>query len=128
MPNTVRQAIIALWVTIALGAVIAVIDKRMGTVSEGMFCGFLFIYGASCIFPYKLSRRSNPTRYVFAILTVIGYGVKLVVSSQFLGDDPSILLKNDETADKIEEPPFLEYPFYQGFQLGGRKGGDLVAV
>ena len=73
MPNTVRQAVIALWVTLAISAVIAVIDKRMGTVSDGMFCGYLLIYGVSCIFPYKLSRGSNPTRYVFAILTVIGY-------------------------------------------------------
>lgn len=73
MPNTVKQAIIALWVTLAISAIIAVIDKRLGTVSDGMFCGFLFIYGVSCIFPYKLSRGSNPTRYIFAILTVIGY-------------------------------------------------------
>jgi hypothetical protein len=55
MPNTVKQAVVAVWITIAVGAVIAVIDKRMGTVSDGMFTGYLFIYGASCIFPYKLS-------------------------------------------------------------------------
>jgi hypothetical protein len=29
MPNTVKQAVVAVWITIAVGAVIAVINKRM---------------------------------------------------------------------------------------------------
>lgn len=54
--------------------------------------------------------------------------MELVIASQFLGNDAGILLEHDETADKIEEPPLLEYAFYQGFQLRGRKGVNILAL
>lgn len=73
IPKGVNQAVIATWATLAMSAVVTTVDKRMGEISEGMFIGSLVFYGLCCIFPYKLSKGSNLTRYLFAILTVIGY-------------------------------------------------------
>lgn len=71
MPSGVRQAIIAIWATIAVDAVLAVYCKIAGMYSEGMFMGAIFLYALVCIIPYKLSVRSNPSRYVYVILTAI---------------------------------------------------------
>jgi len=77
MPTTIKQAVIGVWITIAVSAIVAVIDKRMGTISNGDFVGCLFVGGLLCIFPYKLSKGSNPSRYIFSILTVIAYLVMM---------------------------------------------------
>ena len=51
----------------------AVIERKNGSLTSGEFAGYLFMYGFFCIIPYKLSKGSNPSRYIFAILTAIGY-------------------------------------------------------
>lgn len=73
MPKGVNQAVIATWATLAIFALVAVAEKRMGVYSSEKFSAYLIVYGLFCIFPYKLSKGSNVTRYVFSILTVIGY-------------------------------------------------------
>jgi len=73
MPKGVNQAVIATWASLVIFAIVAVANKRMGEISSDKFTAYLFVYAVCCIFPYKLSRGSNPTRYIFSILTVIGY-------------------------------------------------------
>ena len=73
IPKKINQAVIAIWATIIISSITAVIDKQTGAIDSGMFTFYLILYGIFCIFPYKISKGSNPTRYVFAILTVIGY-------------------------------------------------------
>jgi hypothetical protein len=73
IPKNINQAVIAIWFTLGISAIAALIDKQIGAIDSGKFVFYLVLYGICCIFPYKISKSSNPTRYVFAILTVIGY-------------------------------------------------------
>lgn len=70
-PVSARNAEIAIWVTIGISALIAVIDIKMGTISSATFTGYLFVYGLVCIIPYKIGRGSNASRYVYAVLMAI---------------------------------------------------------
>jgi len=73
IPKGVNQAVIATWATLVIEAMVAAANKRLGDISSDKFAAYLGIYAICCIFPYKLSRGSNPTRYIFSILTVLGY-------------------------------------------------------
>ena len=70
-PEGVNQAIIAIWATIALSAISALINKWIGAISFGEFCSNLFIYGLVCILPYKINRGSNAARYVYLVFFAI---------------------------------------------------------
>ena len=70
-PVGVRQAIIAIWITLAIYAISALLAKLWGISSDSDFVGALVVYALCCIFPYKLGNRSNATRYVYLVLTVI---------------------------------------------------------
>lgn len=70
MPDSVRNAVIALWVTIALSAIAALIDRLAGQLTDGMFLFYLIIYALICIIPYKISNGSNAARYVFLVLFI----------------------------------------------------------
>ncbi|PRC90731.1 hypothetical protein [Solimicrobium silvestre] len=69
MPQGVKQAEIGIWATIAVSALVSLIDKLQGFISEGEFFFALILYSVFCIFPYKIARGSNPARYIFAVLT-----------------------------------------------------------
>lgn len=73
MPKGVKQAVIATWASLVIFALVAVVEKRTGILTYGAFGAYLIGYGIFCIFPYKLSKGSNVTRYVYTILSVIGY-------------------------------------------------------
>jgi len=73
MPKNIKQGVIAVWITIAVTAVVYAIDKRFGEISNDRFAAYLVLSGLCCIFPYKLSKGSNPTRYIFTILTAMSY-------------------------------------------------------
>ncbi|MEQ1635624.1 MAG: hypothetical protein ABL903_02960 [Methylococcales bacterium] len=73
IPKSINQAVIAIWVTIAIGAVVAIIEKQMGSIGSIVFGFYLFLNGISCVVPYKISMGSNPARYIFAIITVTGF-------------------------------------------------------
>ena len=73
MPKGVNQAVIATWATVIIYALVAVVEKRIGDISSEKFTLYLIAYGIFCIFPYKLSKGGNVTRYVFSIITVVGY-------------------------------------------------------
>lgn len=70
-PRPVTQSIYLIWITLAISAITALADKWTGYSSEGEFMFTLIFYGLLCIFPYKLSNKSNPTRYVYTVLTGI---------------------------------------------------------
>jgi len=71
IPSGVRQAVIAIWATIAVDAVLAVYCKLTGVYTENLFMAAILVYSLLCIIPYKLSVRSNSARYIYAILTAI---------------------------------------------------------
>lgn len=70
-PDGVKQAELAVWGTLAVSALVALINKWNGAISGGEFAGTLFFYGLLCIIPYKIGRGSNPARYFYAIVTAI---------------------------------------------------------
>lgn len=70
-PQTVVLALNVIWASIAVSALLALVDKVTGHVTANHFMFNLMGYGLVCIIPYKIGQRSNGWRYVFAILTVI---------------------------------------------------------
>jgi len=71
VPAGVKQAVIAIWATIAVSAVLAAYSKVTGLYSEGEFFSALFISALLCIIPYKLSNGSNASRYVYVVLSAM---------------------------------------------------------
>lgn len=68
-PHGVGQAIAAIWISLAVSALSALAGKLMGLSTQGEFITSLMAYAILCIFPYKLGNGSNPTRYIYAVLT-----------------------------------------------------------
>ena len=68
IPKNINQAIIAIWFTLGISAVIAVLNKQIGTISSDTFMFNLVTYGILCIIPYKISKGSNPARYFLPFL------------------------------------------------------------
>jgi len=73
VPIGVQQAIKAIWVTIALSAFAALGNIWMGVITPTYFVMVIFAYSLYCIFPYKLSKRSNSARWVYAIQAAISF-------------------------------------------------------
>ncbi len=71
IPQSVNQAVIAIWGTLLVSSISAVINKQIGAVSSGDFALYLIFYGILCILPYKISRGSNPARYVYTVIFAI---------------------------------------------------------
>ncbi|WP_320033659.1 hypothetical protein ACMC56_06820 [Campylobacterota bacterium DY0563] len=70
MPSGVNQAIIAIWVTIGLSVISALINRLLGELSVEKFIIYILLCALFCIFPYKLAKGSNPTRWIYTILIV----------------------------------------------------------
>ncbi|EGN76469.1 hypothetical protein A28LD_0212 [Idiomarina sp. A28L] len=72
MPKEIEQAIFAIWICLGFYVVSALIGIWTGEISSGEFVFSVFIYALYCIFPYKLSKGSNPARWVFTIIFAMG--------------------------------------------------------
>lgn len=71
-PDTVHNALIGIWLTLGLSAFSYLIDKNSGNMSFGEFYLNLAILGIMVILPYKINKGSNPARYVYTVLMVMG--------------------------------------------------------
>lgn len=71
-PTLLSFAIGAVWLTLAVSGLVALVDVRRGDISQTEFIGRLAIYGALCLIPYKLTRRSNAARISYLVLNVVG--------------------------------------------------------
>lgn len=76
-PQSVNQAVITIWATLLISAITAVINRQIGAAGSSYFIFSIITYGILCILPYKISRRSNPTRYVYAVITAISLLIML---------------------------------------------------
>lgn len=72
-PQGVKQAILAIWLTLAISAASALVGKLSGLSSQSDFVGAIIVYAFMCIIPYKLSNRSNASRYVYVVLAIISF-------------------------------------------------------
>ncbi len=70
-PQPVKNAVAAIWFCIVMSAIAALIDRLAGRMSAGEFAFTIIFYGVMVMIPYKLARRSNVTRIVFAVLVAI---------------------------------------------------------
>jgi hypothetical protein len=71
IPKSINQAVMGIWATIALSAIGSLINKWLGSISMGEFVFTVFLYALVCILPYKISKGSNPARYVYLIFFII---------------------------------------------------------
>jgi len=69
-PQSVFQAEIAIWGTLAISAICALINKLIGDIGIGEFATSIIMYGILCIVPYKIGRGSNAARYFYTIVFV----------------------------------------------------------
>lgn len=71
-PESIRQCEIIIYYWIAATALVGLIDKWIGAIGPGEFAVQLVVGGFLCMIPYKLGRGSNPARYVYVVISVIG--------------------------------------------------------
>jgi len=70
-PESINQAVMGIWATIAVSAIGSLINKWLGSISMGEFVFTIFLYAFVCILPYKISKGSNAARYVYLIFFII---------------------------------------------------------
>jgi len=70
-PQSVKNAISAVSICIGLSVLAALLDRATGRMSVGEFTFNITIYGVMVMIPYKLAKRSNATRFVYAVLMAI---------------------------------------------------------
>ena len=71
IPSGVKQAVVAIWASIAICALGTAAATRLGYTSQGEMALALGLYGVFCIIPYKIGNGSNAARYVFLVLTAL---------------------------------------------------------
>ncbi|MFC0444220.1 hypothetical protein ACFOD1_02790 [Pseudidiomarina halophila] len=67
-PKEVEQAIIAIWLTIALSVLNMLVDRWMTDLPADEFAFSAAVMALFCIFPYKISKGSNTARWFYSIL------------------------------------------------------------
>ena len=70
-PAVVKQAVIAILATLAISALVALYQKLTGNITSSQFIGTIMIYALFCIFPYKISHKSNAARYIYLVLDIV---------------------------------------------------------
>ena len=70
-PLGIRQAVIAILATLAISTLLVLYQKLAGSASNGQFIFTIIIYAFLCIFPYKISHKSNAARYVYLVVTIV---------------------------------------------------------
>jgi hypothetical protein len=72
IPLSIQKSVKAIWLCIGLTVLGYLLDRLSGKMATDEFMTGIIIMGIFVMVPYKLSRRSNPTRYVYAVLMAIG--------------------------------------------------------
>lgn len=71
-PITIQKSIKAIYLCVGLTVIGYLLDRLTGKMPEFEFMTGIILMGIFVMVPYKLSRRSNATRYVYAVLMAIG--------------------------------------------------------
>lgn len=67
-----------IWLSLTLFITATLVQRWLGEIGAYEFIFNVLAAGVYCIFPYKLARRSNPARWVYAVL----FGISVLM---FLG-------------------------------------------
>lgn len=73
MPAGIKQAVIAILVTLSISTLLALYQKLTGNSSSGEFLMAIIVYAFLCILPYKISHKSNAARYVYLVVTIVSF-------------------------------------------------------
>ncbi len=73
MPKSIRLALIIIWGDFALGVLVALLDRLIGSASAGAFSFGLIMTAILTIIPYKIATRSNAARYFWMVINIFGY-------------------------------------------------------
>lgn len=82
-PNSVARAETAIWFTLALAAVVAVIDRQAQTINTEYFFAYLLQIVACALIPYKIGQGRNWARYIYVLLGA--FSAAIVVAGEVPG-------------------------------------------
>ena len=82
-PTGINQAVIGIWLTIMLSAIAALVNKWLDVISMEEFIFTIILYAFLCIFPYKINKGSNATRYVYLVF----FAISMLFMLAGIGDD-----------------------------------------
>ena len=72
VPNNVFQAVIAMWASLIIWAIVILFEKKLGVINNEYFVFSLVTCAFFSIIPYKIFNRSNASRYIYTVLAVLG--------------------------------------------------------
>jgi uncharacterized protein CbrC (UPF0167 family) len=107
-PTSIKRAEFLIWLSLAASTVLTVVERQMNIITVGTFYGVLAVYATICLIPYKIARGSNVARYVYAVLSVLGYVMLLS------GDYPET--PRVEVVENWIEAPFTALTLYWLFK------------
>ena len=110
-PKPVKNAVYAIWLCIGLSAFAALLDRLIGRMPIGEFALTIIVYGVFVMIPYKLARRSNATRFVFAVL--------IAISILYWLGAPSLPMPPFSKVVSILQIPILAFSLYWLFATPG---------
>lgn len=74
-PIIIKQAVIALWITLAVSVISALISWQQGEYTTADLLGYLVVYALLSIIPYRIARGGYLARDIFTALLIIGYAL-----------------------------------------------------
>ncbi|MFI3121177.1 MAG: hypothetical protein QX203_14475 [Methylococcaceae bacterium] len=92
VPNNVFQAVIAMWASLIIAAIMTLFEQKLGNIPNDFFAIALITIGLLSIFPYKIFNRSNVSRYIYTVWTVLS-----VFHGLGSEEDPTIKLESIPT-------------------------------
>jgi len=82
-PASLSRALLAIWTTFGISAVLAVVDRLLGHLTPEAFLGTLVLYMALTVLPYKISQGRNWARYTYTVLNV--FATAMLVAGESAG-------------------------------------------
>lgn len=82
-PTAVSRALLVIWTTFGISAVLAVVDRMLGHLTPEAFLGTLILYMTLTVLPYKISQGRNWARYTYAVLAA--FAAAMMVAGETAG-------------------------------------------
>lgn len=73
--TTVQIGIQAIWAILVVDLIVVVVDWLTAARSGGLTVAWILWYCLWAVFPYKLQKRSNATRFIYGLMSAAGVGM-----------------------------------------------------